>query len=364
MLESKYILFFVGALGAFNGLVLGVYFLFFSKKSNLSTIFLGCLLMALSLRIAKSVYVYFNHPLCKIYLQIGLSACLLIGPALLFFVKAAIDQPSRLPRRWRQQIIGLLVIIAVVGILYPYAVYPQIWNHYIIKVIYSVWVIYVAAAGIRLKDIFGRINSAARPLKSPEKWLLAIYTANVFICASFVMSLLFKSHAIYYSGAVIFSFILYSMIFLHLRKGKVAEQFYLVPGKYTAKKVNNAGSDALVRLLNDAMTNAELYKNANLTLSELARTVNQTGHQLSQLLNDNLGRNFTSYVNEYRVNEACRIITNGHPFTLEAIGYEVGFNSKSTFYTAFKKVKGTTPLAYKELLTKTPSKPSHSLSVS
>lgn len=361
MLESKHVLFFVGALGVFNGLMLGIYFLCFSKKRNPSTIFLGCLLVALSLRIGKSVYVYFNHPINRFYLQIGLSACLLIGPCLFFFVRSAIIQPKQLPREWRYQIIVLLAIIAVAGSLYPYAVYPELWNGYIVRTIYGVWVAYIVMTGVSLRRLFSRFSHKIQPLKGAEKWLLAIYVANILICTSFVLSLFFKSYEIYYSGAIIFSFVLYAMIFVHLYKGRTAEQFYLLPGEYTGKKINDKGTNVLIHKLNEAVANTGLYKNSNLTLVDLARSVNLTSHQLSQLLNESLGKNFTTYVNEYRINEACRLITAGHPFTLEAIGYEVGFNSKSTFYNAFKKLKGMTPLVFKESLLKASSGPGPAL---
>ncbi|MCY1561652.1 YSIRK-targeted surface antigen transcriptional regulator [compost metagenome] len=89
-----------------------------------------------------------------------------------------------------------------------------------------------------------------------------------------------------------------------------------------------------------------LYKNPNLTLQDLSQEINISSHQLSQFLNNNLGKNFTSYVNEFRINEACKIITSSDKLTLESIGYDVGFNSKSTFFVAFKKHTGTTPLNY------------------
>ncbi|RZK33092.1 MAG: AraC family transcriptional regulator, partial [Hymenobacter sp.] len=107
MQVSQYILFFVGALGAFNGLLLSFYFLFFAKKRSLASSFLGCLMAALSLRIGKSVFVYFIPTLPKLYLQIGLSACLFIGPALFFFTRAAIERPLRLPAAWKRQLMGL-----------------------------------------------------------------------------------------------------------------------------------------------------------------------------------------------------------------------------------------------------------------
>jgi AraC-like DNA-binding protein len=63
-----------------------------------------------------------------------------------------------------------------------------------------------------------------------------------------------------------------------------------------------------------------------------------------------LSKSFATYINEYRINQACELIANDSLIKLEAIGYEVGFNSKSTFYTAFKKLKNTTPTLYKESL--------------
>lgn len=352
MPASKYILFFVGALGVFNGLVLSVYFLRFVKKKNLSSFFLGCLLAALSIRIGKSVLVYFDPHLPRIYLQIGLSACLLIGPALYFFIRSAIEQPAALPRSWKRQIIALISVILIGGILWPDASYPKLWDMYLIRLIYAVWLAYIIAAGIKLKDILYRLSNNPTAVKVSEKWLAAIFCINVIICICFIMPLLIsKCFETYYAGSVIFSFVLYGMIFVHLYKAKTTDQFYLIQGK-PVKKTNSANTELLLRSLEQAMMGEGMFKNPNLTLAELAKAVNLTGHQLSQVLNDDLGKNFTSYVNEYRINEACRMMANEHPFSLEAIGYEVGFNSKSTFYSAFKKLKSTTPLFYKEELVK------------
>ncbi|MEF9479731.1 helix-turn-helix transcriptional regulator [Chryseobacterium sp. 1B4] len=104
------------------------------------------------------------------------------------------------------------------------------------------------------------------------------------------------------------------------------------------------------------MNTEELYKNPNLKLSDVAFRMNISAHQLSQLLNDNLGKSFSTYINEYRINEACEKIENGSYLKIEEIGYEVGFNSKSTFFSTFKKIKNTTPLLYKQSQTLTESR--------
>ena len=352
MPESKYILFFVGALGAFNGLLLSICFLRFAKRKHLSTFFLGCLLAALSIRIGKSVFVYFDPMLPRLYLQIGLSACLLIGPFLLFFIKSAIQQHTHTPRSWIIQLIALTTVVVIAGISFPYAAFPELWSNYFIKVIYAVWLGYLIASGVVLKDIFARMSRNAAEVKAPEKWLVAIFSANSLICASFVLAYAFPYlfHT-YYAGAVIFTFVLYGMIVVYLYQGKTTDRFYLIPAK-PVKKVMVFDTSLAIKSLEQVMAGEALFKNANLTISELAKAVNLSSHQLSQLLNDDLGKNFTSFINEYLINEACRMIRNGHAYTLEAIGYEVGFNSKSTFYAAFRKKTGTTPLLFKEELNK------------
>jgi AraC-like DNA-binding protein len=354
MNDSKYILFFLGSLGAFNGLILGAWLLFLSRKKNLPNLFLGCLLLALSIRIGKSVFVWFDPALPKIYLQIGMSGCFLIGPALFYYVRSAIGQVTTLPRQWKWQIAALIGLILLVGVLYPYAAYPRLWNQYFFKIIYTEWFIYIVASAISLRSQLAKLfNKTSRSsLKVIEKWVLSIFLANAVIFLSFFLAPVTHQHNLYFGGSLIFSFVLYTIIFVLLYRRKTDDLFYQAPNKYVNKKVSDDNASALLGKLEQVMVEKEMYKNPNLTVSELAKAVNISGHQLSQLLNDNLGKNFTSYINEYRINEACKMMAANHPFSLEALGYEVGFNAKSTFYTSFKKLKGTTPLLYKEGLTK------------
>ena len=95
------------------------------------------------------------------------------------------------------------------------------------------------------------------------------------------------------------------------------------------------------------MIEDKLYQNANLKSSEIAKKLGLTTHQFSQLLNDNLKKNFATFVNEYRIDCAKQKIISISNITLEEIGYECGFNSKSTFYTTFKKLVGKTPAQFK-----------------
>jgi AraC-like DNA-binding protein len=83
-------------------------------------------------------------------------------------------------------------------------------------------------------------------------------------------------------------------------------------------------------------------------LQDIAKELGVTPNTLSHLINDYLGKSFSIYLNEFRIEEAKKILVTNEQFTIEAIGYEAGFNSKSSFFATFKKFTKTTPAAYKK----------------
>ncbi|MBB2148183.1 helix-turn-helix domain-containing protein [Pedobacter gandavensis] len=345
---GKEFLFFFSVLGAFNGLILSLYFSFFTRKKYLSNYFLGALLFVLSVRIGKSVFIYFDGNLPKIYLQIGLSACFFIGPFLYCFLKSTVKGLELIPESWKWMIASLFLVVLVTGICYPYEDYSLLWNQYFSKIIYLQWFVYIVMSAFVIKGILKKMFSKGQQLTPAETWLLMIFFGNVVIFIAFFLSLIRAPFTSYISGAIGFSLILYLIISVLLYRKKTDDLFLLNPNKYSGKKVNEEEVGILLGKLERVMTEQEIYRNPDLKLSDLSKGINVSSHQLSQFLNDNLGKNFTTFVNEFRINEACKIISTDHRLTLESIGYEVGFNSKSTFFAAFKKLKGTTPLSYQQ----------------
>ncbi|WP_310557605.1 helix-turn-helix domain-containing protein [Flavobacterium sp.] len=348
MNSSREILFFFSLLGVFNGLILGSYLIFINKGKHLSNYFLGLLLFALSIRIGKSVFFYFNHGLSKIYLQIGLSACFFIGPLLFFFTKSIVEKRKTTPNNWKLHLTLLFIVIAIIGIVVPYITYPELWGSHIIPFIYTIWFLYILASGIIIKDIIKRkLIKTSDGIQPNENWLLLVYFSNVLIFLFYAMSIL-TIYFIYINGAILFSLLLYISILAFFFRNKTDSLFSLTTIKYVNKKVNDADANFLIEKIKKIMNEKKRYQNPNLSLNEFATEVNISSHQLSQLLNDNLGKNFTTFVNEYRINEACNLILTNDKFTLEGVGYEVGFSSKSTFFSAFKKIKGSTPLNFQQ----------------
>ncbi len=116
--------------------------------------------------------------------------------------------------------------------------------------------------------------------------------------------------------------------------------------KYEKSALSSQQADRIIKKLRRAMEQDHLYRDPNLTLASLAGHVGVSTNYTSQTLNEHMGQSFFDYVNGWRIEEAIPMIERDEQ-TVLAIAYEVGFNSRSSFYTAFRKKTGMTPSAYK-----------------
>jgi len=100
--------------------------------------------------------------------------------------------------------------------------------------------------------------------------------------------------------------------------------------------------------LEQLMQKDHLYRDPQLNRDMVAEKLGISSGYLSQQLSACGGNNFSEYINQYRVEEVKRLLLNPafKTYSLLAIGYEAGFNSKSTFYATFKKATGFSPSAY------------------
>lgn len=325
--------------------MLGLYFMFWARPNHVSHRFLGGLLLMLSIRIGKSVFFYFNGDLAGYFIQFGLSACAFIGPFLLMYLRSVTRYEQNLYRDVGLHFVPMFVFI-VVAWLYPFTDPIGVWRSTIISIIYYSWALYIVLSAWVVWPVWEQFWTQKDKLHSVEFWVLGVYIGNVLVWAAYF----FCGYTSYLLGAVLFSFMLYLLVVLiAFSKGRRAILFQDIP-KYKDNRIADPEAEALLEQLREIMEDEELFRNPNLKLGEVASRLQILPHRLSQLLNDNQGVNFPNFVNTYRITEAKKQLDRGTPYALEALGYEVGFNSKSTFYNAFKKVTGTTPARYKEQL--------------
>jgi AraC-like DNA-binding protein len=119
--------------------------------------------------------------------------------------------------------------------------------------------------------------------------------------------------------------------------------------KYQGSVILEEDRKRMLENLNLHMRTRKPYLEPELTLDQLASQMNMKPKLLSQLINESLGQNFFDFVNRYRIEEAKRLLTNPQDkkITVLEVLYEVGFNSKSSFNTLFKKYTGLTPSEFK-----------------
>lgn len=333
------ILFLFASLGVVNGLLVGL-FLWLKKNKTASDFYLGGLLIALGIRIGKSVFLYFiDGPIDRLVLQIGLSACIFIGPFFFLYVHSLLKPVLKNEANLLLSV--LFIAITVIGILYPYRQNPDIWNGYIVHGIYAIWS-FCSILGIYfgVKQLKKKYQELSIKLLLRDQ-LFIILCAITFITFTYQLAL-YTNGFTYIWGAIGFTlFFYYMMANVLIKKGKTSSSKVSEP-------IENASF--LLEKLDHLMEEEKLFLNPKLKLDDLAKASNLKRNLLSRLLNEEYKHGFSTYINEFRVSESMQLIQNRSELSLEGIGYEAGFNSKSSFFSAFKKIANCTPSQFKKQL--------------
>ena len=99
--------------------------------------------------------------------------------------------------------------------------------------------------------------------------------------------------------------------------------------------------------LDELLQKKKPYLDNNITLEKLSQDLNTDRYSLSQVINQEYGKNFYEFINDYRVEETINIINKSKEIkSVNDLIYESGFNNRVSFYKAFKKRKNMTPMEY------------------
>ncbi|WP_093065116.1 AraC family transcriptional regulator [Thiothrix caldifontis] len=118
---------------------------------------------------------------------------------------------------------------------------------------------------------------------------------------------------------------------------------------YAVSTLNNVNCDAALAELEACMQEEELFRRPDLDLPTLAAHIGLSSHQLSELINTRLGKGFSRYVREFRVEAAEDMLQEEPSASVLSVGMSVGFTSQSTFYEAFRELTGMTPGQFRKI---------------
>ena len=127
------------------------------------------------------------------------------------------------------------------------------------------------------------------------------------------------------------------------------EKIEKIEERYRKSKLTNKKKEEIKTLILIYFKENKPYINSELSMQILSEQLNIPKHQITEVLNISIGKNFFQFVNEYRIETVKQKLsdTSFNKFSIEAIAYDCGFSSKSSFFSVFKLMTGQTPLQYK-----------------
>jgi AraC-like DNA-binding protein len=157
-----------------------------------------------------------------------------------------------------------------------------------------------------------------------------------------------------YPGIVVFwallTFSCLAVLPITFRHPEFYESLSTEAGRVCGARVRLKDGEVAISIdrLAKVMREDRLWTDAHLSANTLAEAVGISRHELSELLNQHLGRNFQSYVNNLRLEAAKELLTSEAGSSILEVAFACGFNSKSTFNAVFRKETGVTPKGYRE----------------
>ncbi len=350
--------------GLSQGLFAAVLILAKKERSDADRILAGWLsLLAIEFLLNAFDYRFFGKPLLS-------SSFLLFNPACYLYVRSLTKGDFRL--KWIQ-LLHLLPYISAKLIAYlirepfdleDYFEYDEsLW----FRVLFSAasvlsWLIYNSMSiGLVLKHRRS-LEHEFSTIESREKvgWLLFVVIFYNLYCAVAVIigsiSVLTDSgspvmHVYSYSTLLLMIYVLgfYGLwqTSIYPKKEPEIDKF----SKYSRYPLSGKKRKQIKDELTSYFELEKPYLNPGLNMSMLSDHLNVPRHHLTEVLNTEIGKNFFTFVNEYRTEAVKKLlIDKGDLYSIESIGFECGFNSKSSFFTVFKKMTGQTPMQYKTSL--------------
>ena len=203
-----------------------------------------------------------------------------------------------------------------------------------------------AGMGLRIMIALLRSEEPVAKYRGPLTALFVLFVVvGALGYAGFVWDSLFVRRLAYVFVTLImitlyFFSLRYPNLLLHAAEELRRQRF----ARDRLKGVNLAAVDQRLKVL---MADERVYRDENFSVDNLAVRLRITPEQLSRFLNLQLGKNFHSFVNEYRIQEASQLLREQPKRTVLSVAYAVGFNSQSVFHDAFRRFTGTTPGRYR-----------------
>ncbi|MEO0573044.1 MAG: helix-turn-helix domain-containing protein [Bacteroidota bacterium] len=332
--------------GLLHGMLFACYLIFFKKKKSLSNLLLGLMLIFMAFRIGKSVLLNFGEDLEPVFIFIGLTFLLLIGPLLRWYILSMTEPHFKLPKAYLFELLPFLLIFGaslfVTRAWYESSEWAIIIFSSVLIFIYLHLAFYISLSW-RGFLVAKRPYLKEKPTKSQNavfRWLQLVLIGFILIWGIYVLNIL-DDTVPYIVGPLLYSLVVYLLSY---------KAFQLKTTDMDGGVFKGNDSRQLFSAVSDIVVGDRQYLEPDLSLSKLSTLLGRSTQQISLVVNEHAQSNFNDYINFYRIEDAKKTLLSveSEKYTISSIAFDVGFNSLSSFNAAFKKFTGSTPSAFRK----------------
>jgi AraC-like DNA-binding protein len=340
------------------------------KKANRVLGFLFILLAVYSIILSFYYTALFtkNYSHLIYYVPFDLILLLMLGPSLFLYVKVLLDQSIKL--NIFKLVIQLLPFIPAITFIIYFLFQDTstrlnmlienfekgLWHTNLLNLLVyfqmTVYLILCYKAIQKQLKISSKIT--VNKIQMDVSWLRIYVVLNLsFMLLSAPLSFYLaneKVNLLIAQFAMIIQFI-YLFVKSTLQTGFFpAEAISEVKSKDVALKITDQTASDYYKELTILMELKKPYLKEDCNILIVSEQTGISIHHISNILNNHINKSFPDFINEYRINEAKKILSSKqiNKLTLEALGFECGFGSKSSFNKAFKKLTKLTPSEFRE----------------
>ena len=353
-------------LGTVQGIFLAFFFLSKQNRSVKANIYLGLLILVSSLLSFDILISYTNFMFKVLHLVDATEPLnLLVGPLFYLYIKAKLDEPKikKVYLHFLPSVIYFFYVLfflvenievkynAYIDQYHPEMNFVEVLNSgfndpLLLKSFINEFTMLSIGAYLILSVI--SIYKAHKKSRGNEKlikvlWIDAAFMAAILLTIIFV-KLTFPHDLGDYIIIVAITIFIYSISFKVIKDSLF---FQKQEKKYSKSVLDEETKIKILEKINEQMSN-KYFLNTSPSLPDLSKKINTSPNYVSQVINEKLSLTFLELINKYRVEEAKKILKDENlNETIEGIAYSLGYNSKSTFHSAFKKITGQTPAEYR-----------------
>ncbi|NAS14445.1 helix-turn-helix domain-containing protein [Poritiphilus flavus] len=348
------------SIGILQALLLGAVLFFYSGKGNMAPRLIALLLLLLvALMFSEFLELFGISPDNFPVLQYAILIDLIFGPILLLAARFFLNRQTAFGKKD-----GLHLLPVCIGLVWYFtglrntnASFGTIPDSVAILVllkiafvsIYTIWILREirSAESLRKEGSSDRINFLKHIV-----WpfvVISLVSLLAFWVNYFGLEFALDSDML---GIILITIFIYLLSFNTLRRPHVlipTASLRVLP-KYSKSGLGEHKKEQLLLSLKDYLESEKPYLDENISLSELSRKFSIPPNQLSQAINEGLGLNFYQLINQYRLREVKRKLSDPEEDhkTILALAFESGFQSKASFNRIFKQSEKTTPAEFRK----------------